>query len=207
MCPKVISIIKSILRKILWLIFALLRFLFKHKKVSIIGSLSMIGIILLINLGCVCIMLLGSGKMYKSLETVHINADLENRENKLKDCTLIALFGVDNQENDVQSANRTDTIILVSVNKRTKEIKLMQVLRDSYMTVEDQYTKINSAYSSGGKKLAVSSLNRNLDLNISEYVVVNFKAVADAVDYLGGVKLTINSEEERKELNRYILKI
>ncbi len=204
LCPKVISIIKSILRKILWLILALLGFLFKHKKVSIIGSLSVLSIILLINLVCVGIMLLESGKMYKSLETVHINADLEKRENKLKDCTLIALFGVDNQENDVQSANRTDTIILVSVNKRTKEIKLMQVLRDSYMTVEDQYTKINSAYSSGGKKLAVSSLNRNLDLNISEYVVVNFKAVADAVDYLGGVKLTINSEEERKELNRYI---
>ena len=202
--PKVISIIKNILLKILWLIFVLFKFLFKHKKVSTIGILSVVGIVLFINLGCIGIMLLGSGKLYKSLETVHVNADLEKRENKLKDCTLIALFGIDNQENDVQSANRTDTIIVVSVNKKTKEIKLMQVLRDSYMAVDNQYTKINSAYSRGGKRLAVSSLNRNLDLNISEYIVVNFKAVADAVDYLGGVKLTINSEEERKELNRYI---
>ena len=202
--PKVISIIKNILLKILWLIFVLFKFLFKHKRVSAIGVLSVVGIILFINLGCMGIMLLGSGKLYKSLETVHVNADLEKRENKLKDCTLIALFGVDNQENDVQSANRTDTIIVVSVNKKTKEIKLMQVLRDSYMVVDNQYTKINSAYSRGGKKLAVSSLNRNLDLNISEYVVVNFKAVADAVNYLGGVKLTISSEEEQKELNKYI---
>ena len=80
----------------------------------------------------------------------------------------------------------------------------MSIYRDTYVSIDGEYDKINAAYSYGGPELALRIINRNLDLNITDFATVNFKALADAVDVLGGIPLTINSEKELQNLNDYI---
>ena len=116
----------------------------------------------------------------------------------------IALFGIDSREDDYGRGNRSDCIIIASINKKTSEIKLVSVYRDTYLKLTGRnLDKVTHAYSYGGAELAVSTLNANLDLNIQEYVTVNFDAVVDAVDALGGIKLNVDNEEI-KYINGYI---
>lgn len=141
----------------------------------------------------------------KSMENVVINEGIKAKEPSLKQNKLIALFGVDNQGNDQNSSdNRSDCIIIAAVCHKTKEIKLLSVYRDTYVSINGKYDKVNAAYAYGGPELAVSTLNRNLDLDITDYVTVNFKSLADAVDVVGGIELSIESEKELKNLNDYI---
>lgn len=101
--------------------------------------------------------------------------------------------------------NRSDCIIIASMNNKSKEIKLVSVYRDTYVQIEGHgLDKITHAYSYGSAPLAISTLNTNLDLNIKEFVTVNFDSVAAAVDKLGGVTIDIESQEELKYLNSYI---
>ena len=98
---------------------------------------------------------------------------------------------------------RSDCIIIASINNDTKEVKLVSVYRDTLLNTEDDtYDKANSAYAVGGAEAAVNMLNRNLDLNIQDYVSVNFLAVADVVDLLGGIDLDL-TDEEVVHMNNY----
>lgn len=108
----------------------------------------------------------------------------------------IALFGVDSRDSDLGKGNRSDCIIIASINNDTKEINLVSVYRDTYVDIDGYgLDKITHAYSYGGPELALKTLNKNLDLNIKEFVTVNFDAVADAVDALGGVDIRIEEDE------------
>lgn len=126
-------------------------------------------------------------------------------EADLIDYRNIAIFGVDSRDNDLDRGNRSDCIIIASLNNKTKEVKLISVYRDTYVQIEGHgLDKITHAYSYGSAPLAINTLNTNLDLNIKEFVTVNFDAVAQAVDKLGGVTIEIESAEELKYLNNYI---
>lgn len=119
----------------------------------------------------------------------------------------IALLGIDSRADDYSLGNRSDCIIIASINEKTKDVKLISVYRDTYMQVEENGTekldKVTHAYSYGGAQNALKALNTNLDLNISEYVTVNFDAVIVAVDALGGVSINIDSSE-LQYINTYI---
>lgn len=116
----------------------------------------------------------------------------------------IAIFGVDSRSDDYGVGNRSDCIMIASINNKTKEIKLISVYRDTYVQIEGHgLDKITHAYSYGEAPLAIKTLNKNLDLNIKEFVTVNFDSVSEAVDKLGGVQLSITSEET-KYINGYI---
>lgn len=116
----------------------------------------------------------------------------------------IAIFGVDSRSDDYGVGNRSDCIIIASINNDTGAIKLISVYRDTYVNIEGHgLDKITHAYSYGEAPLAVKTLNTNLDLNINEFVTVNFDSVAEAVDQLGGIQLTITSDEI-KYINGYI---
>lgn len=116
----------------------------------------------------------------------------------------IAIFGVDSRSDDYGIGNRSDCIIIASINNDTGEIKLISVYRDTYVNIEGHgLDKITHAYSYGEAPLAIKTLNKNLDLNIEEFVTVNFDSVAEAVDQLGGVQLNITSDEI-KYINGYI---
>lgn len=119
----------------------------------------------------------------------------------------IALLGIDSKADDYGLGNRSDCIIIASINQKTKEVKLISVYRDTYLRVEEKGTerldKVTHAYSYGGAQNTLKALNTNLDLNISEFVTVNFDAVVFAVDAMNGV--TINIEpNELQYINQYI---
>ena len=109
--------------------------------------------------------------------------------------TNIALFGVDSRDGDMEYTN-TDTIIIASINNDTKEVKLVSVYRDTYLNIgEDRYTKANAAYANGGYKWAVNMLNKNLDLDITDFVTVNMSALIEVVDALGGFDFDLTADE------------
>lgn len=125
-------------------------------------------------------------------------------EESLSDFRNIALFGVDSREDDYGKGNRSDCIIIASINNNTKEIKLLSVYRDTYLEIEGYgLDKVTHAYSYGEAPLAIKTLNTNLDLNIKEFVTVNFDSLATAINKLGGVSINIQ-EDELKYINGYI---
>lgn len=123
--------------------------------------------------------------------------DLDDKTQKrLSGYTTIAIFGLDNRTVGTYKYGRSDTIMIASINNDTKQVSVVSVLRDSYLDIDGKNTldKANAAYAYGGPEQAVNMLNRNLDLDIEDYVVVDFKAVADAVDAVGGVEITVDDE-------------
>ena len=116
----------------------------------------------------------------------------------------IALLGVDTRDMNSLDGSRSDAIIIVSINEQTKDVNLISVYRDSYMDVQGHgLTKVTHAYAYGGPELALNTLNRNLDLDISEFVTVNFEIVADVVDLVGGIDINID-KSELSQMNKYI---
>jgi LCP family protein required for cell wall assembly len=135
---------------------------------------------------------------------VNIELDSETAE-VLKGYTNIALFGLDNREVGNYSGGNSDTIMIASINNDTKKVKLVSVYRDTFLNVKDDtYRKINAAYSYGGAKGAVAALNKNLNLDIVDYISVDFGAVVDAVDLLGGIELELTSQEVQIMNDNYI---
>ena len=117
----------------------------------------------------------------------------------------IALFGVDSRDQDLLSGdNRSDTIMICSVNKKTGETRLVSVYRDTLLNIGGgDYRKCNAAYAYGGPQQAVAMLNSNLDLNITDFVTVGFEGLAETIDALGGIDLEI-TEEEMEYMNSYM---
>lgn len=117
----------------------------------------------------------------------------------------IALFGVDARDGELGRGTRSDTIIIASINQDTHEIKLVSVYRDTYLNLgNDTYNKCNGAYAKGGPEQAITMLNMNLDLDITDYVTVGFSGLIDAIDCLGGIDIEI-TEAEINHLNNYQL--
>ena len=128
----------------------------------------------------------------------------ETIEQNLSGYRNIAIYGVDSRDSSLGAGNRSDCIIIASINNDLKEIKLISVYRDTYVNIEDYgLDKITHAYSYGGPELALKTLNENLDLNVTEFVTVNFDAVAEAVNLLGGVEINVE-ENEIEYLNSYL---
>ena len=119
----------------------------------------------------------------------------------MKGYTTIALVGIDSRDDKLKSDWNSDTMIIASINNDTKKVKLVSVYRDTYLCLgEDEdgnnsYGLANSAYCTGGAKKMINMLNKNLDMNISDFVTVNFQAVAETVELLGGIDVEMKKEE------------
>jgi len=110
--------------------------------------------------------------------------------------TNIALFGLDSRDGELSGGVNSDTMIIASINNSTKEVKMVSVYRDTYLQQADgSYFKANSAYCTGGAQAAVNMLNKNLDLDIKNYISINFKALITVIDDLGGIDLDLTAEE------------
>ena len=165
-------------------------------------------------LGALVLALLASGVVYAATKLNKIDTQEIPKEDIVinqeaeaagEGYTNVALFGGDSRTGQLEKGVRTDTIIVASLNNKTKEIKMVSVYRDTLLDIGDgTLQKCNAAYSFGGPEQAINTINRNLDLNITDFATVNFKALADAVDIVGGIKLTIKSEKELENLNDYI---
>lgn len=122
----------------------------------------------------------------------------------LKEQWIIAIFGIDSRDGDNLSGSNSDVIILASINNKTGAISLISVYRDTCLkTGDNRYRKVNEAYATGGPKKAVEVLNENLDLEIDDYIAVNWKAVATAINILGGIEMEV-TDSEWKYINGYI---
>ena len=119
----------------------------------------------------------------------------------MKGYTTIALVGIDSRDDKLKSDWNSDTMIIASINNDTKKVKLVSVYRDTYLCLgEDEdgnnsYGLANSPYCTGGAKKMINMLNKNLDMNISDFVTVNFQAVAETVELLGGIDVEMKKEE------------
>lgn len=112
------------------------------------------------------------------------------------DYTNIALFGLDSREGELDGGVRSDAMMVASINNKTGNVKVVSIFRDTLTQQSDgTYEKANSAYSYGGPQEAVALLNRNFDLDIKKYMSVNFNALADVIDLLGGIELELTDEE------------
>ena len=143
------------------------------------------------------------------MERVHINEENivfnesveENQE--MKGYRNIALFAVDSRKGKLGKGQRTDTIMIASINQDTGDVKLCSVYRDTYLNLgNDKYNKANAAYAQGGPEQALNMLNWNFDMNITEYITVGFDALIEVIDALGGVQIDV-AENEINDLNNY----
>ena len=133
-----------------------------------------------------------------------MNEKYKINNSNMSDYTNYAFFGIDSQTGSMSDrGNRSDSIIVVSINNSTKEVKLLSIYRDTYLSINGKYSKVNAAYSWGGPELAISTINRNLDLNIEKYATVNFKILANIVDAVGGIEVKVD-KSILKNLNSYI---
>ena len=129
----------------------------------------------------------------------------EEKQKISKGYRNIALFGVDARDGQLGRGTRSDSIIIASINQDTQEIKLVSVFRDTFLNLSnDTYNKCNAAYAQGGPEQAISMLNTNLDLDITDYVTVGFGGLIDSVNALGGIEMEI-MEVEISHLNNYQL--
>ena len=128
-------------------------------------------------------------------------------EEVLEGYTNIAIFGLDNRTAGKYDKGLSDVIMVASINNKTKEVRLVSVYRDTYLNIGDgNFKKANTAYSKGGVKRAVQMLNTNLDLDITKYVCVDWNAVVEAIDALGGVTIEV-TQKEKELLNTYLWEI
>lgn len=129
---------------------------------------------------------------------------ISNKGVNWKGYKTIALFGGDSRSGDLEEGAQSDTIIIAAINSNTKEVRLASVYRDTTVRhADNKIRKANYAYYTGGPKDAINMLNRNFDLDIQDYVTVDFKALADVVDLVGGIELEV-TDDEAKEINKYV---
>lgn len=129
---------------------------------------------------------------------LNVNTNLEN-----SDIKNIALFGVDCRTADYKGC-RSDVMMVVSYDQKNNDVTVTSLVRDTYVEIGDRgFDKMNHAYAFGGPELAIQTINKTFDLDIEEYVTVDFWAVEKIIDAIGGVEIDISSEE-LVHLNRYI---
>lgn len=168
----------------------------KHRKVLLVIEILLL---LILALGIFAFAQLGRVDRVK-LSDVLVNSGIVKSGYR-----NIALFGVDSRSGQLEGGTNSDTIMVASINQRSGEIKLVSVYRDTYLdNTNGEYRKATECFSGGGAERSVNMLNKNLDLDIKDFVTVDFNAIIKAVDLLGGIELDI-TEEERGWLNGYLV--
>ena len=178
----------------------------KNKVGRIIG---IICAVLIVSFAAVAVAYVASkwGKVEKTKKVnpddLSINREVEHDSGYLN----VALFGLDSRDDDLGTGNRSDTMMVASLNKETGEIKIVSVYRDTLLELEDgSYNKANAAYSFGDAEAAMSLINRNLDLDVQNYVACTWKALIHAIDAVGGIEADVK-EEEIDYLNGYQMEL
>lgn len=145
-------------------------------------------------------------KLNKTPEALGISKDVQRRNAMLVNPPVnIALFGVDSR-NSYFDGN-ADVIMIISIDPKTQKIKMSSILRDTYVHIEGKgMDKINASYAEGGPQLAIKTINQNFEMDIQDYLKVDFLNSARIVDALGGVTISVQSEE-LPFLNNYLKEI
>ncbi|MDD6492905.1 MAG: LCP family protein [Firmicutes bacterium] len=145
-------------------------------------------------------------------ENIAVNEEIKEKveeteetgeENQYTGIFNIAFFGVDARDGSLGKGNRSDTIMICSIDMDSHEVKLISIYRDTYLNLgNDSYKKCNAAYALGGPEQAIGMINMNTDMYITDYITVGFEGLMKAVDALGGIEMEI-TETEMTHLNNY----
>lgn len=180
----------------------------KNKKIIIISSVFIVlALVAAIVGGYTATQLnkIKTGDLSKSNDALGIDKETENlieAQDPNNDVINIALFGLDRREKDASS--RSDALMIASIDKKHKKIKLSSIMRDTYVAVPGKGNrKITEAYAFGGPQLTIKTLNQNFKLNIKDYVAVDFFGLEKIIDSLGGVTIDVK-ENEIKYINSYM---
>lgn len=116
----------------------------------------------------------------------------------------VAIFGVDGRD-DVEG-DRSDSIMIASADFEHNKLKVTSLMRDTYTYDEETQTfdKLNAAYSVGGADLALKVINENFDTPITDYVTIDFTALVEVVNAVGGVEINVTDDEELYWINQYL---
>ncbi len=137
-----------------------------------------------------------------AVEEVLAKRGSENKLPELDEVYNILLVGTD--ERNPNYGGRSDVMMLVSINKKTKQIVGTSFLRDLYVKIPEKgFDKLNASFAYGGIELLLDTLEYNLSLKVDRYITVNFQSFIDIVDILGGLDICIQ-EEELYWVNQYI---
>lgn len=174
----------------------------KKKSKKIAKKIYMLLLIIIVAIGIGCGVLL-SRYNYEELDLANLGINDTNLDNsKAKNHVNIALFGIDARSNSF--VGRSDSIMVVTLDYEHKLIKLSSFMRDSVVKIEEHgYEKQTHAYSYGGAQLAVKTLNTNYDLDIQNYITINFSGLEKVINKIGGVTVKVGSNEV-SEINKYI---
>ena len=182
------------------------------KKKNIIITVVFVALIVII---AVVLVKINSGKVQnngtndanKGSEAVESEEESQKIDENTPDKSGIeefALFGVDSRSDQLDKGTRSDSIMIVKVDHDAKKIRMVSIFRDCMMNIDGHgYQKVTHAHAFGGPKLAVDTLNKNLDLDIKNYVTVNFNTVGEIIDEVGGIVQDLD-DSEVKVINRYI---
>ena len=176
-----------------------------NKILKILGIIVSVILVILIILGITfyCYMnsklnKLNIEKITNDLNELGISEENSNQDSSMSKYRNIAILGLDSRYDTYDPDYRTDCIMVASINKETNDVKLFSIYRDTYVQMEldgkTTFDKINHAYYNGVEN-TLKTINENLDLNITEYVMADFTAIADLVDSVGGIEIDIDSEE------------
>lgn len=174
----------------------------KKRKRIVLFAVEIVALVVLLAALVSVLMITKMDKVKINPEDIAVNPEVEENT-EMKGYRNIALFGVDSRTGKLGKGNRSDTIMIASINQDTGDVKLVSVYRDTYLNLgTDAYNKANAAYAKGGPEQAINMLNMCFDLNIQEYVTVGFDALIETIDALGGIQIDVH-ENEIEHLNNY----
>ena len=124
-----------------------------------------------------------------------------------KNVVNVLLIGADSRQGT--NTGNTDVMMLVSLNKKTKQIKLVSFMRDSYLYIEGKNNsycaKLNAAFSMGGPEVLMKTIENNYKIEIDDFVMVNFESFKSIIEKMGGVTVEVQKYEANYANNRYNL--
>ena len=168
---------------------------------------------LTLTLGCACAamvdeegyleeILLKDGDQIEMYQA-EIDESLANSLEKVNQMQHILLLGIDARPGE--TTGRTDTMIILTVDTDTKTIRLMSLMRDIIVAIPGyDNNRLNAAYVFGGADLLLQTIENNFGIHIEHYVGVNFSMLADLIDQIGGLTLTVESEYYMDRINAVI---
>ena len=137
---------------------------------------------------------LNTVKISNKDEDLGINSKAISADEASSDITNIAFFGIDAR--NTEEPSRSDSIMILSVDTKNKKIKMSSIMRDTYVTIKGHgKTKINHAYAYGKAPLAIRTINENFNLNIRDYVTVDFFNLEKIINSIDGVTIDVAKDE------------
>ena len=154
----------------------------------------------------VTICLSGFGYVYFKLNKMYVKDEVvkstEEQGTMVEGITNILLVGTDGEY--VEKGNRSDSMMVVTIDSKNKDIKISSIARDTYVDIPGYSTeKLTHAYAYEGIDLLKEVFKVNFNLDIDKYIAVNFVSFMDIMDELGGVEVNVE-EKDIKEINKYI---